>query len=302
MCDWNEWTRQQPPATSARLEPADSAYVFYRMEAGRIDRVRLFSPGCAIDAAGRPVEWLTGVSASRQRPHAERAGPDRRTPPGRRGDGRPGCCMPAPRPLTATIDLARTAATPHARGQALFWLSQRAGTQAAGAIDDALARDPDTEVKKRAVFALSQLPRRRGRAAPHPGGAQPFERRRPQAGDVLAGAVAGSAGAGLLRVGAAEVTRGADALSAVTAEGRPGSRVRPSAPRRESASRGPERPSNAIAGECRRKRGAPGAAARRDDGSHVGQGFSPAEVNASIRRRCARTPHADFGAASSFDD
>ena len=66
--------------------------------------------------------------------------------------------MPAPRPSTATIDLARTAATPHARGQALFWLSQRAGTQAAGAIDDALARDPDTEVKKRAVFALSQLP------------------------------------------------------------------------------------------------------------------------------------------------
>ncbi len=98
MCDWNEWTRQQPPATSARLEPADSAYVFYRMEAGRIDRVRLFSPGCAIDAAGRPVEWLTGVSASRQRPHADRAGPNRRAPPGRRGDGRLGCCMPAPRP------------------------------------------------------------------------------------------------------------------------------------------------------------------------------------------------------------
>ena len=64
----------------------------------------------------------------------------------------------APAALTTTIDLARTGATAHARGQALFWLAQRAGTQAVGAIDDALARDPDTDVKKRAVFALSQLP------------------------------------------------------------------------------------------------------------------------------------------------
>jgi hypothetical protein len=64
LCDWNEWSRQQPPATSARLEPADSAYIFYRVEGGRVDRIRMFSPGCAIDAGGRRVEWLTGVPAA----------------------------------------------------------------------------------------------------------------------------------------------------------------------------------------------------------------------------------------------
>ena len=157
MCDWNEWTRQQPPATSARLEPADSAYVFYRMEAGHIDRVRLFSPGCAIDAAGRPVEWLTGVSASDS---VRTLSALARTGERRLADGAMAALVlhAGAEAVTATIDLARTADTPHTRGQALFWLSQRAGTQAAGAIDDALARDPDTEVKKRAVFALSQLP------------------------------------------------------------------------------------------------------------------------------------------------
>jgi HEAT repeat protein len=48
------------------------------------------------------------------------------------------------------------------RGQALFWLAQKAGRQAAGAITEAADRDPDTEVKKRAVFALSQLPKDEG--------------------------------------------------------------------------------------------------------------------------------------------
>jgi HEAT repeat protein len=44
------------------------------------------------------------------------------------------------------------------RGQALFWLAQKAGAKAAAAITDAIDNDPETEVKKRAVFALSQLP------------------------------------------------------------------------------------------------------------------------------------------------
>jgi HEAT repeat protein len=43
------------------------------------------------------------------------------------------------------------------RGQALFWLAQKAGRQAAEAITQAIENDPDTEVKKKAVFALSEM-------------------------------------------------------------------------------------------------------------------------------------------------
>ena len=39
-----------------------------------------------------------------------------------------------------------------------FWLAQRAGGQAVATINGAIDNDPDTEVKKKAVFALSQLP------------------------------------------------------------------------------------------------------------------------------------------------
>ena len=43
------------------------------------------------------------------------------------------------------------------RGQALFWLAQKAGQKAKAAITRAIEDDPDTEVKKKAVFALSEM-------------------------------------------------------------------------------------------------------------------------------------------------
>ena len=41
-------------------------------------------------------------------------------------------------------------------------MAQKAGRQATEAITDAIARDPVTDVKKKAVFALSQLPKDEG--------------------------------------------------------------------------------------------------------------------------------------------
>jgi HEAT repeat protein len=48
------------------------------------------------------------------------------------------------------------------RGQALFWLAQKADKKASEAITGAIQNDPDTEVKKKAVFALSQMPKEEG--------------------------------------------------------------------------------------------------------------------------------------------
>jgi HEAT repeat protein len=56
------------------------------------------------------------------------------------------------------IQVAKTDRSTHVRGQALFWLAHKAGQKAAAAITEAIENDPDTDVKKRAVFALQQLP------------------------------------------------------------------------------------------------------------------------------------------------
>jgi HEAT repeat protein len=67
-----------------------------------------------------------------------------------------------PAALDRLAAVARQGTTTHARGQALFWLAQRAGDKAVGVITEAIARDPETDVKRRAVFALSQLPKDEG--------------------------------------------------------------------------------------------------------------------------------------------
>lgn len=64
-----------------------------------------------------------------------------------------------PEALSTVVGVAHNDKSPQVRGQALFWLAQKAGQKIAeSAIRDAIANDPETEVKKRAVFALTQMP------------------------------------------------------------------------------------------------------------------------------------------------
>lgn len=49
-------------AGTLQLEGRSQLLVFHRMANGRVTNVRVFSADCALDAAGRPVVWLTGVS------------------------------------------------------------------------------------------------------------------------------------------------------------------------------------------------------------------------------------------------
>lgn len=163
LCDWSsESRRQMPPATSVKLEGPDTLFVFIRTEARAITRVRMFSEGCAIDAGGLPVTWLEGATGAQSVALlAALVDPDR---PRRVADGAlAALAMQAePSAATALVTAARGAASPHVRGQALFWVAQRAGVQAIPTIAEAIDKDPESDVKKRALFALSQLPANEG--------------------------------------------------------------------------------------------------------------------------------------------
>ena len=146
------------------LEPAKEVLVLARLEAGQVVRLRTATPECEIDAGGLPVVWLDGVK------------PDDsvawltslvHTIPGAadRFDRvvRPAVVALAmhegPAATRSLVAIARDHAVPRMRSDALFWLGQRAGNEAVATIAEAIDRDPETEVKRRAVFALSQLPK-----------------------------------------------------------------------------------------------------------------------------------------------
>jgi hypothetical protein len=149
------------------LEGVETIVVLFRAEQGRLDRIRSYSAGCALDGGGLPVVWLTNV-----RP-AESVGLLRSLAGSGASEDKPGrrveeAALAAlafhadPSALDALISLGRREVSGHVRGQALFWLAQRAGSKVAAVITRAIEDDPETEVKKRAVFALSQLPHDEG--------------------------------------------------------------------------------------------------------------------------------------------
>jgi hypothetical protein len=70
-----------------------------------------------------------------------------------------------PEALSTVVAVAHNDHAAHVRGQALFWLAQKAEQKMAeSSIRDAIANDPETEVKKKAVFALTQM--RNGEGVP----------------------------------------------------------------------------------------------------------------------------------------
>jgi hypothetical protein len=163
ICDWSSESRGPAVApTSVKLEGPDTLFVFIRAEARTITRIRMFSEGCAIDAGGLPVTWLEAAAAPQSVALLSRLADA--SSPRRVADGAlAALAMHAdPAASTALVTSARGAASPRVRGQALFWVAQRAGAQAIPTIADAIDKDPETDVKKRAVFALSQLPANEG--------------------------------------------------------------------------------------------------------------------------------------------
>ena len=146
-----------------RLEPADFFFVMFRVENKQITRIRTYSANCPLDAGGKAVHWFNNVAVNDSvnymktfmAPNATRK-LNRLRGHGARAHRRRAAAQRADRRWRAT---ARPA---NVKGNALFWLAQRAGQKAVGTITAAIENDPDTEVKKKAVFALSQLPKDEG--------------------------------------------------------------------------------------------------------------------------------------------
>jgi len=59
---------------------------------------------------------------------------------------------------TALIDMARNDSSPKVRGQALFWIAQKARKKSDADVIRSAVDDGDVDVKKKAVFALSHIP------------------------------------------------------------------------------------------------------------------------------------------------
>ena len=141
------------------LEGPQTMLVLFRVEAKEVQRIRFFSPDCELDAGGRTIHWMDAVDAAQSVTLLKTfVATDklRSTALAAIAMHKDDLSVPV------LIDLARRDPATRVRGDALFWLGQKAGDKAIGEITAAIDNDPETEVKKRAVFALSQLPKDEG--------------------------------------------------------------------------------------------------------------------------------------------
>jgi hypothetical protein len=146
------------------LAPAAGLVIYARVDHGRVERVRAFTPDCQVESEKTPVVPVAGVTG------AESAAWLAAVASAADGDTRKvadevlmALSLHAdPSAVDRLVAIARDDGRPRVRGQALFWLAQRAGEKAATTIAAAVEQDPDTDVKKRAVFAISQLPKDEG--------------------------------------------------------------------------------------------------------------------------------------------
>ena len=168
---WSERCRLEQqrvdPATNApvqgpiRLEPAPTVMVLLRVHAGEIRRVRALSGDCQVDAGGLQLFWLGDVSGSQSVDFLKTLVNDVESRDKSEAALSAIALHRDPAAASAILDLAKSGST-RVRQRALFWIARRAESQAAGVITQAIDHDPDVEVKRQAVFALSQLPKDEG--------------------------------------------------------------------------------------------------------------------------------------------
>ena len=127
--------------------------LFVHLTDHRVDRVRVFSPTCTLDASGQTIYWIDAVAP------AEGIAFLRSVATGESSHARGQALLALSLHAGATdtlIELARHG-DHELRGKALFWLSQQAGEKAASALRGAVD-DPNDDIRGKAVFGISQLP------------------------------------------------------------------------------------------------------------------------------------------------
>jgi hypothetical protein len=153
--------RSDIPPTRAgviKLEGSDQMIVLFRVAGRAVDRIRVFSEDCQLDAGGRPVHWLENVRpadsiallesyVTAQTENGNRVADGAITAIALHGD---------PAADVALERLVGRAQPDTVRKKVTFWLGNARGQRGFETLQRVLRDDPSIEVRKGAVFGLSQ--------------------------------------------------------------------------------------------------------------------------------------------------
>ena len=141
-----------------RLEGSDRMVVLFRVAERAVDRIRVFSEDCELDAGGRTVTWLETVRPADSIALLESFVT---TADGRRDRITDGAitaiALHGDRAADASLDRLVALNQPEAvRKKVTFWLGNTRGAHGLATLRRVLKEDPSADVQKAAVFGVSQ--------------------------------------------------------------------------------------------------------------------------------------------------
>jgi hypothetical protein len=149
----------QTPAGPAALE-STNALVFVRLDGSRETSVRSFSSDCGVDAEGRDVVWLTGVSPEdsvRYLASLANGGRDSDLDDGLAGRALSAVALQATPAADRLLEGFLRAKGPlELRKKAAFWLGTARGRAGFEALAAVIPDDPDAELRHHGTFAISE--------------------------------------------------------------------------------------------------------------------------------------------------
>ena len=141
-----------------RLEGPDSVVVLYRVEEKAVQRIRIVSPDCELDAGGRTMQWLEGVTGADSvrllATFVSRADvkSDRMT-----DSAISAIAMHRDDAADAALERLGGSSNPEfVRKKVTFWMGNARGARGFEAVKKIARDDPSEEVRKSAMFGLSQ--------------------------------------------------------------------------------------------------------------------------------------------------
>jgi HEAT repeat protein len=142
-----------------RLEGPETMVVLFRVEEKAVQRIRLFSPDCELDAGGRTIQWLDGVNSA----DSVKLLGTFVTKAELKSDKLTDAAISAiamHKDEAADVALERLAAAADnpefVRKKVTFWMGNARGRRGFEAVKKIARDDPSEDVRKSAMFGLSQ--------------------------------------------------------------------------------------------------------------------------------------------------
>ena len=141
-----------------RLEGPEFVNVLFRVDEKAVQRIRVISPDCEIDAGGLTIQWLDGVNATESVKLLSTFVSRTEAKSDKLTDGAI-TAIAMHRDAAADTELEQLGAVPSpefVRKKVTFWMGNARGARGFAAVRKIARDDPSEDVRKSAMFGLSQ--------------------------------------------------------------------------------------------------------------------------------------------------